>query len=97
MSLRFAFMLQISFDVSYSMDLEKSREDLAIAAGVLSALAIVYGAVVTWGWSRREGKIAIDFHTLLKFVLFTVGSLANVFFVVAFGSAVWWLIFYKVC
>ena len=52
-------MLQISFDVSYSMGLEKSREDLAIAAGVLSALVIVYGAVVTWNWSRREGKIAL--------------------------------------
>ena len=78
------------------MDLAKYKNDLSIALGVLSAFSIVYGAVLTWGWSKRAGKIAIDFQSLMKFLLFTIGSLANVFFVVSFGSSIWWLIFYKV-
>ena len=91
-----AFCPQLTFDVTYTMELTQYRNDLATAVGVLSALAIVYGIVQTWGWSKRAGKIAIDFHSLFKFVMFTIGNLANVFFVVSFGSAVWWLIFYKV-
>jgi hypothetical protein len=87
---------QITFDVGYSMSLDKYRNDMSIAVGVLSAFAVVYAAVQTWGWSKRDGRIGIDFPTLLKFLLFTIGVLANVFLVVAFGSAVWWFIFYKV-
>ena len=92
----FPVNFQLTFDTSYKMDLQKYRNDMAIAVGVLSAFAIVYGAVQTWGWSKRAGKIGIDFVSLMKFIMFTVGNLANVFFVVSFGSSVWWLIFYKV-
>ena len=87
---------QVKFETSYTMDLTKYRNDLAIAVGVLSAFAIVYGAVQTWGWSKRAGKIGIDFVSLMKFIMYTIGTLSNVFFVVAFGSSLWWLIFYKV-
>ena len=87
---------QIRFTVSYEMDLTSYYDDVSIAVGVLSALAIVYAVVQTWGWYKRSGKVAIDFVTLIKFVLFLFGDLANVFFVVSFGVALWWFIFYKV-
>ena len=78
------------------MNVEEFNGPLTIALGVLSGLAIVYAGVQTWGWSRRAGKVAIDFQTIIKFVLFTIGVLGNVFFIVSFGFSVWLLIFYKV-
>ena len=79
------------------MNLDKYNNDMAIAVGVLAGMSVFYAGLLTWGWNKRAGKLAIDFVTLVKFVLFGCGVLANVFFVVAFGSAAWWLIFYKVC
>lgn len=35
-------------------------------------------------------------QTILKFLLFYAGDLANVFFVIAVGTGLYWLIFYKV-
>ena len=89
-------LFQVSFSVSYTMSLSQYEDDIAIAVGVLSAFALVYSFVQTWCWSKRTGRIAIDFITLVKFVVYVIGNLANVFFVVMFGASLWWLIFYKV-
>ena len=78
------------------MYLGQYDEDVSIAVGVLSALAFAYAFIQSWCWSKRSGRIAIDFVTLVKFVLYILGNLANVFFIVMFGAALWWLIFYKV-
>ena len=78
------------------MNQDKQFNDVAIAVGVLSALAIVYSGFQAWVWNRRAGKLAIDFVTFTKFVLFSCNSLANVFFVVTFGFSIWQLIFFKV-
>jgi len=69
---------------------------MSIAVGVLLAVAIVFSIIQTWGWSRRAGKISIDFVTLIKFLAFSCGNMANAFFVTTFGSSIWWLVFYKV-
>jgi len=78
------------------MSLEKYRRDISVAVGVLVALAVVYAVIQTWSWTRRAGRLAVDFVTLLKFLLFACGSVANALFVVLVGSSVWWLIFFKV-
>lgn len=85
----------MQFEVGYKMSLGKYNRDMSIAMGVLSSLGFIYAFFLTWAWSRRAGKIAIDFVTLIKFVLHLCGSLANVFFVVIFGASLWWWIFYK--
>ncbi len=90
-------ILQVGFQVRYAMSLGQYEEDIEIAVGTLSALAFVYSFMQTWGWSKRAGKIAIDFMTFVKLFLYCLGNLANVFFVVMFGASIWWLIFYKVC
>ena len=69
------------------MDLSQYDEDVSIAVGVLSAFAFAYAFVQSWCWSKRTGRIAIDFITLVKFVLFILGNLANVFFVAMLGAA----------
>ncbi len=78
------------------MSLGTYNNDQEIALGVLCALALVYAGFQTWGWSKRDGKVAIDFFTLIKYVFFALGMLANVFFIVSFGTAIWWILFYKV-
>jgi len=82
--------------VVYSMSLEPYRRDISIAVGVLVAFAVVYAIIQTWSWTRRAGRLAVDFVTLLKFLLFACGSVANALFVVLVGSCIWWLIFFKV-
>ena len=89
-------MIQVSFEVAYSMNMDKYYKDMSISTGVLCSLAVVYTVLQTWGWSNRAGKMAIDFITLTKFLLFLCGNLSNMFFVVMFGNALWWLIFFKV-
>ena len=78
------------------MNLEKYNYDLSVAVGVLSAFAVVYAGLLTWGWSKRSSQMVINFETLMKLVVFACGTLSNVFFVVTLGVSLWWLIFYKV-
>ena len=92
----FSTCLQVTFKVHYSMDLASYENDVAIATGVISVFAIIYAVIQTWGWYKRSGKMAIDFVTLIKYLLFLLGDLANVFFVVTFGVGLWWFIFFKV-
>ena len=79
------------------MPLEKYNRDVLVAVGVLVALALVYTIVQTWSWAQRAGRLAIDFVTLLKFILFACGNVASAMFIVIFGTSMWWLIFFKVC
>ncbi|XP_021355740.1 meckelin-like [Mizuhopecten yessoensis] len=84
-----------TFTVTYWMSQIKFRRDFQIATGTLSTLGILYAGYRAWVWSKRAGKLAIDFGTILNFMFFAAGSLANVFFVISFGIAFYFLIFFK--
>lgn len=90
-------VFQVSFRVENSMPLDSYRRDITIAVCILSAAAVVYTVIETWSWARRAGRLAIDFLTLIKLVLFACGNVANAIFVVVIGSSIWWLVFFKVC
>jgi len=79
------------------MSLDKYRRDILIAVGVMIALALVYTVIQTWSWTRRSGRLAVDFITMLKFMLFACGNVATALFIVIVGSCIWWLFFFKVC
>ena len=83
--------------MEYFMSLDNYRRDVLIAVGLLCSLGLIYAVVETWSWSRRAGRLAIDFTTLFKCLLFACGNVANALFVVVLGSSVWWLVFFKVC
>lgn len=87
--------VQVSFEVTYRMNMNKYKRDKAISAGVLSACAVIYTVLQTWGWSKRAGKVAIDFITIIKFLMLFCGNIANMFCLILFGTALWWLIFFK--
>ena len=66
-----------------------------IAIGCLSALAAILALVKVSAWRRREGKLEIDGFSFVKFILFSLGTFSTMLFWVAFGMAVYWLIFFK--
>ncbi|XP_052232195.1 meckelin-like isoform X2 [Dreissena polymorpha] len=87
--------VDISFEVTYTYDPNDYKRDFRISIGVLSTLGVLYAGYKTWCWSKRSGRPSIDFQTIVHFFFFCSGTLANVFFVVTFGMAFYWLIFYK--
>ncbi|ESO89760.1 hypothetical protein LOTGIDRAFT_192673 [Lottia gigantea] len=86
---------KISFSVSYSMSQSDFYKDFQIATGVVCSLGFLYGVYRTWVWSRRAGRVNIDFATLMNFLFFLSGSLSNCFFAVTFGISFYWLVFFK--
>uniref|UniRef100_A0AAQ4S3Z4 Transmembrane protein 67 n=1 Tax=Gasterosteus aculeatus aculeatus TaxID=481459 RepID=A0AAQ4S3Z4_GASAC len=65
------------------------------ALGVMGGVALLYSLLKTVSWKRRIASPLIDLETMLKFLLFYAGDLANVFFAVTVGTGLYWLIFYK--
>ncbi|XP_035678877.1 meckelin-like [Branchiostoma floridae] len=86
----------VTFSVSYEMSTATYEQDVQIAIGVLSALAILWALFVsTSSWRRRIGAQMVDCTSLLKFIVYMFGPLGNAFFLVAMGAALSWLLFFK--
>ena len=88
--------LQVEFKVTYTMNLGKYNGQVVISSAILCVLGCILAGIQTWGWSKRGGKTAIDFLTLIKWALYSVNCLANIFFIIALGTSCWWIVFYKV-
>uniref|UniRef100_A0A674EE57 Transmembrane protein 67 n=1 Tax=Salmo trutta TaxID=8032 RepID=A0A674EE57_SALTR len=87
--------VSVSFAVEYEMDQTEAHMKTDIALGVLGGVSVLYSLVKTASWKRRIGSPLIDMETVLKFLLFYAGDLANVFFFITVGTGLYWLIFYK--
>ena len=87
--------VEVSFSVTYHMEMKESVKDIEIAVGVLSGIAVLLSAVEAWSWSRRAGKVAVDFSSLAKMVVATAGNLSYVFLCVIFFSCLYWFVFFK--
>ncbi|KAJ8343775.1 hypothetical protein SKAU_G00311040 [Synaphobranchus kaupii] len=86
---------QVSFTVTYSMSEDDMQRDTAISLGVLGMLSILLAMLETSSWSHRAGQQYISLTTIVKFLAFLIGNLANTFFLVSFGTGVYWLIAFK--
>uniref|UniRef100_A0A8C5A1S6 Transmembrane protein 67 n=1 Tax=Gadus morhua TaxID=8049 RepID=A0A8C5A1S6_GADMO len=62
---------------------------------VMGGMAVLYSLLKTVSWKRRISSPLVDMETLLKFLLFYAGDLANVFFCITVGTGLYWLIFSK--
>ncbi|XP_077542856.1 meckelin isoform X2 [Haemaphysalis longicornis] len=89
------FKLPISFSITYSSDHNQAAQDMPIAIGVLSALAILWACVQTWSWTRRSGRVSINILTLVKLIIYTCASLSSVFLIVVLCTCLNWLLMYK--
>ena len=76
--------------------MSRTKRDLSIAVGVMSALALTWAIIQTGNWNRRQGKLSLDCSTITRFVTYASGSLANVFFLTMLGYSLWQFIVYKV-
>lgn len=85
----------ITFAVEYDMSMEGYRVDFQIATGAISTLAVLYAGYRAWVWSKRAGRPAIDFPTIVNFIFYLASSLSNAFFAITFGIAFYWFIFFK--
>ncbi|XP_040900442.1 meckelin [Toxotes jaculatrix] len=84
-----------TFAVEYEMDQSEARIKTDTALGVMGGVAVLYSLLKTVSWKRRIASPLIDVETMLKFLLFYAGDLANVFFAITVGTGLYWLIFYK--
>ncbi|KAG8133783.1 hypothetical protein E2320_011559 [Naja naja] len=87
--------IMVSFSVDYEMNQSEALIHTDIALGVLGGLAVLWSLLKTAGWKRRIGSPMIDLQTVMKFLLFYAGDLANVFFIITVGTGIYWLIFFK--
>ncbi|XP_060906552.1 meckelin [Labrus mixtus] len=87
--------VSITFAVEYEMDQNEARMKTNTALGVMGGVAVLYSLLKTVSWKRRIASPLIDVETVMKFLLFYAGDLANVFFTVTVGTGLYWLIFYK--
>ncbi|XP_075405605.1 meckelin isoform X2 [Tenrec ecaudatus] len=87
--------VKISFSVNYEMNQGGAHVQTDIALGVLGGLAVLLSLLKTAGWKRRIGSPMIDLQTVMKFLVYYAGDLANVFFIITAGIGLYWLIFFK--
>ncbi|KAB1257849.1 Meckelin [Camelus dromedarius] len=74
---------------------DPTSQSVEIALGVLGGLAVLSSLLKTAGWKRRVGSPMIDLQTVVKFLVYYAGDLANVFFIITVGTGLYWLIFFK--
>ncbi|XP_075438837.1 meckelin isoform X2 [Ascaphus truei] len=87
--------VKVSFSVNYEMKQSDALIQTDVAVGVLGALAALWSLLKTAAWKRRIGSPYIDLQTVMHFLIFYAGVLANVFFIVTVGTGVYWLILFK--
>ncbi|XP_037659112.1 meckelin [Choloepus didactylus] len=87
--------VKVSFSVNYEMNQGEAQVQTDIALGVLGGLAVLLSLLKTAGWKRRIGSPMIDLQTVIKFLVYYAGDLANVFFIITVGTGLYWLIFFK--
>ncbi|XP_064444199.1 meckelin isoform X3 [Mirounga angustirostris] len=87
--------VKVSFSVKYEMDQGEAQVQTDIALGVLGGLAVLSSLLKTASWKRRIGSPMIDLQTVMKFLVYYAGDLANVFFIITVGTGLYWLIFFK--
>ncbi|XP_072136034.1 meckelin-like isoform X4 [Mobula birostris] len=86
---------QLTFAVQYEMNQAAHKRDTDIALGVLGSLAVFTAMLETSSWRRRSGLEFIDVVTIVKYFAYFAGALSNTFFLVTYGTGVYWLIVYK--
>ncbi|KAJ1084250.1 hypothetical protein NDU88_004402 [Pleurodeles waltl] len=86
---------QVAFAVVYSQASGNYKLNTDISLGVLGSLAFLYAILEITSWTRRSGSPIIDLKVIAKFFAFLAGSLGNTFFLIVYGTAVYWLIVFK--
>ncbi|CAE1293962.1 TMEM67 [Acanthosepion pharaonis] len=87
--------VQVSFQSEYIQNEANIQRNIDTAIGTLSGLGVLWACLNTWIWSKRAGRIAIDFATLINLLFNVCASLSNVLFINILGIGLYFLIFFK--
>ncbi len=68
--------VQLEFEMRYSMDSSRYDKDIEITMGTLCSIGAVWAGIRTWSWTRRSGRMAVDF---LVFQIFYSNFISNLF------------------
>lgn len=85
----------VSFNVAYIQDQSAAFRSMSISVGVFCAAFLLFAMAKTNAWRRRSGLIVIDITSMLKFVLFACGLIADAFLIVTVGASLYWTLFFK--
>ncbi|XP_012554486.2 meckelin isoform X1 [Hydra vulgaris] len=83
------------FNVLYEMNTLNIIENIKIAVGTLSIVAIFYAVVRIVSWRRRMGSIMLDCNSFIVYTVFLFSGLSLVFWMVSFFACFLWLIIFK--
>lgn len=87
--------VQVSFQSEYIQNEANIQRNIDTAIGTLSGLGVLWACLNTWIWSKRAGRIAIDFATLINLLFNVCASLSNIFFINILGIGLYFLVFFK--
>ncbi|XP_041455503.1 meckelin-like [Lytechinus variegatus] len=85
----------VSFSVIYLQDQSSSFQAMSISIGVFCAIFLLYAMAKTNAWRRRAGLIVIDIASMIKFILFSCGLIADALLIVTVGASLYWTLFFK--
>ncbi|KAK1163496.1 meckelin-like isoform X1 [Acipenser oxyrinchus oxyrinchus] len=86
---------QVAFAVTYSMNQDSKRTNTFIALAVLGGLSIFLAMLETSSWSHRAGQQFINCTTIIKYLAFLTGNVANTLFLITIGTGIYWLVAFK--
>ncbi|MGH0122332.1 UNVERIFIED_CONTAM: hypothetical protein FKN15_055092 [Acipenser sinensis] len=66
-----------------------------IALAVLGGLSIFLAMLETSSWSHRAGQQFINCTTIIKYLAFLTGNVANTLFLITIGTGIYWLVAFK--
>lgn len=88
-------MVYTSFKVTYWIGQRQVERDISITMSVLSSAAVVWSLLKTWTWSKRDGRFGVDLPILGKFIIISIGYIANIFLIVSVGCCINWFFLFK--
>ncbi|XP_041123884.1 meckelin-like isoform X2 [Polyodon spathula] len=86
---------QVAFAVTYSMNQDSTRINTFIALAVLGGLSIFLAMLDTSSWRHRAGQQFINCTTIIKYLAFLTGNVANTLFFITIGTGIYWLVAFK--
>ncbi|XP_033124785.1 meckelin-like isoform X2 [Anneissia japonica] len=87
--------VEVTFEVLYELDQGGNQGSMTLSAIILAVPALLYAALKTTAWRRRAGRLTVDVPAFVKFFAFASGLLADMLFVIVYGSALFLMVFYK--
>lgn len=62
--------VELEFEMRYMMESSRYEKDVEITMGTLCSIGALWAGIRTWSWTRRSGRMAVDFLVFFLYFLF---------------------------